>query len=50
MDRDDRAIVREEVMGFKKSFTMVYEDGKWLEAPDDFWIQNAGKPSSAAHC
>ena len=32
-------------MGFKKSFTMVYEDGKWLEAPDDFWIQNAGKPS-----
>lgn len=44
MDGDDHAIVREEVMGFKNSITMVYEDGKWVMAPDDFWIQNAGKP------
>ncbi len=45
MDGYDRAIVREEVMGFKNSITMVYEDGKWLEAPSDFWIQNGGKPA-----
>ena len=31
-------------MGFKNSSTMMYEDGKWAEAPSDFWIQNAGKP------
>ena len=43
MDGDNRAIVREEVMGFKNSMTMVYEDGSWVQAPSDFWIQNAGK-------
>jgi hypothetical protein len=43
MDGSDRAIVREEVMGIKNSITMVYENGKWVMSPTDFWVQNAGR-------
>lgn len=44
MEGDNRAIVREEVMAFKNSVTMVYEDGRWVQAPSDFWIQHGGLP------
>lgn len=40
----DQAIVREDVLGFKHSVTMVYEDGHWVRAPDADFAASLGQP------
>ena len=44
MEDTDTAIVRLDVMGFKDSRTMVYEDGQWVQEPADKIVKNIGKP------
>jgi hypothetical protein len=43
----DQAIVREDVLGFKNSVTVVYEDGHWLRAPDADFAASLGQPLDA---
>jgi hypothetical protein len=44
MDGNDKALVRWEIRGHQQSNAMLYEDGKWVDAPTDFWAENFGKP------
>lgn len=43
MDGDDRAVVRQELLGVVKTANMVYENGGWYKEPDDFLASNFGK-------
>lgn len=47
MNGNEQAIVREDVLGFKNSVTMVYEDGQWLRAPDAEFAASLGQPIAA---
>lgn len=44
LDNPEQAITRFEVMGFKISATVLYEDGQWLLAPEPEFAQDLGKP------
>lgn len=44
LDSPEKAITRFEVMGFKISATVLYEDGQWLLAPEPEFAQDLGKP------
>lgn len=44
MARDTIAIVRVVLFGMKKSHTIVYEDGAWLQEPADELAANFGRP------
>ena len=45
MEGTDKALVRWDVAGAVQiTYTMVYEDGKWLEVMGEFWERNLGKP------
>ncbi len=43
MDGPDHAVVRIELMGVTKSYTMAYEDGAWYQQPAEFLVSNLGK-------
>lgn len=42
MDGTDQAVVRFELMGVTKSYTMIYEDGGWYQQPTEFLASNYG--------
>lgn len=50
MDSEDKAVVRIGLLGIKKSRTMVYEDGVWLQEPTEQLVANFGKPVADWTC
>ena len=44
MDGPDKAVVRLEALGFKISADVLYEDGKWVLAPEPEFAKDLGKP------
>jgi hypothetical protein len=44
MDGPDKAVVRLEALGFKISADVLYEDGKWVLAPEPEFEKELGKP------
>ena len=45
LEGSDTAIVRWEALGIlQQSYSVVYEDGQWKDAPTDWWVNNYGKP------
>ncbi len=43
MDGPDRAIIRFELLGVTKAYTMVYEGGAWYQEPTQFLASNLGR-------
>ena len=44
MDGPDKAFVRLEALGFKISVDVLYEDGKWVLAPEPEFAKDLNKP------